>query len=236
MDKLPLSVCMIYKESDKPSLIRCLKHLPEGLEIILLRTVPDKSEFIDMLQEGRKDFGGIMNEYDWHYIEGNFSFSKARNICKSYATRDWILQLDADELLHYLPDDFAEIFTLPDNVGGVTCNVISHEYSTDEYPNGVVTAFMAARIYRNKSEFKYIYSAHEQIADSILKNGYKIRSSDIIIKHKGYLETDNNGMIQKFLRNIELISRDLSTEHKGDRFMLAYAKKTLDALHKLKAI
>ena len=86
--KNKISVCIIAKNEEK-NLENCLISVKDiAHEIIVLDTGS-----IDKTREIASKYSKVY-DYIWDY-----DFSKARNMCMSYAISDWILFIDADEIL-----------------------------------------------------------------------------------------------------------------------------------------
>jgi len=89
MDRPTLSACMIVKNEEQ-FLPRCLESIKGVVDEIIIvdtgstdRTVEIARQYTDKV----------------HFHPWNDDFSEARNVSLSYATGDWILQIDADEEL-----------------------------------------------------------------------------------------------------------------------------------------
>ena len=87
MDEIPLSVVLITLNEEK-TLERCLRELPSGVELIVL-------------DSGSKDRTvQIAESYGAAIFYRNFdNYSAQKNAAISFASRQWILSLDADEVL-----------------------------------------------------------------------------------------------------------------------------------------
>lgn len=219
------SVCTIYRNEDASKLPRMLENLPDDFEICLLLNSETNGKEGEYIIESRHGF----KQSVWQYRKGDFSFSKARNKCMKLATRPWIITLDTDDILHFVKSDFEQVQALPEECGAVACSVISHTQPEDGSPTGSIIPDIQYRIFRNKSEFKYSNRAHEQIINSIVKNGYKTAFSDIIIKHTGYFNASNEEMIAKLNRNLGHICADLAS-YVDNKYLKSKALETLNAL------
>jgi len=92
-----LSICIIVKDEEK-NIGKCLRSIkPLADEMIVVDTGST-----DRTKEIAKVFGAKVFEFEW-----TNSFSDARNYSISKASGDWILILDADEVI--APEDFGKI-------------------------------------------------------------------------------------------------------------------------------
>lgn len=183
-----LGVCMIAK-NEGSRLDACLGSI-HGLvdEIILVDTGST-----DNTIEIAKKYGAKVYEHPWEN-----DFAKARNYSLDYSTTDWILILDADEVVNekdlrkvrenlekaehdaYMIDhrDYTENF----RVQGWRAN--------DDCPECKATGHFITwncRLFRNKG-YKFIYPQHEVIEPSIKASGGRIGKMSIPIHHYGYME------------------------------------------------
>ncbi|RLB04217.1 MAG: glycosyltransferase, partial [Deltaproteobacteria bacterium] len=84
-----LSVCMIVKNEEK-MLPKCLESIREVADEIIIVDTGSTDNTVAIAES----FGAKVYFHPWEK-----DFSKHRNQSLSYATGDWILQIDADETL-----------------------------------------------------------------------------------------------------------------------------------------
>ena len=84
-----LSACMIVKNEEK-FLAQCLNSIKDAVDEIIIVDTGSTDKTVEIAQS----FGAKVYHHPWRN-----SFSEARNHSLSYATCDWILQIDADEAL-----------------------------------------------------------------------------------------------------------------------------------------
>ena len=87
--KKGISLCMIVKNEER-SLSRTLESVKELVDEIIIVDTGSKDSTIDIA----KSFNAEIFHFDW--ID---DFSAARNESLKYANREWVLILDADEIL-----------------------------------------------------------------------------------------------------------------------------------------
>lgn len=136
-----------------------------------------------------------------YHLEWNNDFSQARNFALDHCRTDWVLVLDADEVLdeQSLKDNF---YLMADSTtGGITVQ-IHNALSTDGFTSHTHSY---TRLFRRDARIRFEGRIHEQIADSIQRLGLRIAQSSITIRHDGYSEPSP----AKIKRNLELLQKEL---------------------------
>lgn len=182
---------------------RCLDSLAGADEIIVVDTgSTDESAGI------AQSYGAKVLHREW-----TDDFSEARNAGLPYATTDWILVIDADEVLNtslpeikaMLRDTAAAAFTvkIKNWFGSIPEDCITHR---------------AVRLFRNRQEYRYSGKVHEGIDTAIIsRDGIAaILDSEVAIIHFGYLP-ELMARKNKISRNEYLLRRALE-EQPGDCF------------------
>ena len=191
---------MIVKNEEK-YLAKCLDSVKELVdEMIIVDTGS-----IDATLDIAKEYGAKIFSFQW-----DNNFSHARNFCISQASCEWLLLLDADEILS---SSSKEAFTKL--INGSTadgCYFKLYNYNGVEDEEHFII-HEALRLLRNHRPYEYRGAIHEQVtsienSDSILS---PFTSEDIILYHYGYLN-DVVRAKQKHERNIPLIQTQLETE------------------------
>ena len=144
-----LSIAMIVKNEQK-NLPRCLESIkPLGAELIVVDTGS-----VDQTIKIAKDYGAKV----YHHLWEN-DFSKHRNQSFSYATGDWIFQIDADEELVF---KISNPVMLYDFLGAVRKNINALAIScSDIEKRREVTSIQLVRIFRNK-QVKFRRAIHNE--------------------------------------------------------------------------
>ncbi|MBC7346045.1 MAG: glycosyltransferase, partial [Clostridia bacterium] len=141
-------------------------------------------------------------------------FALARNFALEQATGDWVLYLDADEVL------FAE--------DGPLVRELVQKEETEAYfihihnlvdARGREVVSPAVRLLRRRPEYRWTGRVHEQILPSIVAAGLgRVEMSGVRLRHYGYLPEEVAGR-EKIRRNLRLLELELS-ERPGDPFTL----------------
>lgn len=190
-----LSVCMIVKD-EQAYLGPCLQSI---------KTVADEIVVVDTGSTDRtadiaRIFGAKVFYYKW-----NDDFAAARNYGLEKARGDWILVIDADEIIsqkdkdkflhfcHQLPKDERLSCTLttlnftdqPESAGWVK--------DEDNYPEIQAKGWVPTdkvRLFPNHKNIRFVYPVHE-VVDPVLKEyGYRIDRCPIPVLHFGKLNRD----------------------------------------------
>lgn len=199
-----ISAAIIVKNEEN-NLSRCIKSiLPICNQIVVLDTGSDDITPIIAI-----NYGCHLFFHKW-----NNDFSEARNFAIRHCYNDWILYIDADEellidanLLNTISLDFE------DDVGGLIVNINNF---LDENLN-TSKKHRFTRLFRNNKHIKFSGKIHEQIADSILQNNYKIFDTNITINHYGYIGKN----IEKEIRNKELLEQIADDNEVFNQYHLA---------------
>jgi len=202
-----LSVCMIVRDEEK-NLRRCLESLTKigDYELVVVDTGST-----DRTMEIAAEFGAKIFEHPWEK-----SFCKARNQATGHATSDWVLSIDADEVLEggeYLLDMLRR---MPPNIGGGVMMV------EDMKGEDVDVTFSSVRLYRRDRKPKWVSDYHNQLT---LNEGEKNLAllQGVTLRHFGY-DLPPEEMCKKLDRTEEIIMQDLPGNHHMGYFYLAHQK------------
>lgn len=171
-----MSLCMIIKDEEKV-LGRCLESVREIVdEIVIVDTGST-----DASRDIARNFGARVFDYSW-----NCNFSQARNYSLDLARGEWILVLDADEVLKYDSRESFLAYLEDESVEGYWLTIINY---LGELPDNSITKDMAVRLFRNRPEYRFEGEIHEQVRSSISRNRRKdcLVRADLFIHHYGYL-------------------------------------------------
>lgn len=191
-----LSVIMIVK-NEAHRLGRCLESVKDVAEEILVADTGSTDGTIELA----RGLGARVITIPWRN-----DFAEARNRTIAAASGDWLLHLDADEVLD--PDGARRIRDLvdQDGVGADAIEVTLANYCDDprawrwvpipagsRYAGGfsgyIETTLL--RLFRNRRGFEYREPVHENITESVLERGGRIRREGIVIHHYGYDPQDS---------------------------------------------
>jgi glycosyltransferase involved in cell wall biosynthesis len=208
---------MIVRDEEQV-LSRCLKSVEDIVDEIIIVDTGSK----DKTKEIASKFTPFI--YDFQWID---DFSAARNYSFSKATKDYILWLDADDVL--LADDGLELKKLKQTLG-YDIDVVKMKYNlwVDEN-NNIISGIYRERLLKREKNFKWQDPIHEHV------DIYgKIIKSNISITHKKIGENScrNLNIFEKIIgegrkltpRNIIYYARELFNNDKYDDAIVYFNK------------
>lgn len=183
---LKLSLCMIVKNEEE-DLPRCLEAVKKHVDEIIIVDTGSTDKTVSI---AKKHTDKVF------YFKWKNDFSAARNESLKHATGDWILVLDADEIVN--PEDLKRIRELMefDDVDGYALIQRNYRQSSllyvtnaadpkDPYAKGMpcYDDNKIIRLFRRKKEIYFEYQVHEALGPSLKKIGYKVQPTNILIHH-----------------------------------------------------
>lgn len=218
---LDVSFCIIARKADAGWMPQLLQSLPKGGEVCILWNQPGEYEEFTTEEPKVLPDGTTMRYASWTYT-GMFSFAEARNLCIGSASRGWIMWLDADDRL--LPHQHSVFYdldaTYPAGVGGLTCALVGVNPPTPGNEQGQIYGVPHLRIFRNNYGFQFEGRCHEQIMPAIMRQGFQVLPSAIVVHHVGY-EVDESVMVEKMIRNTRLLAQMFAHDEYPDRNFVA---------------
>jgi glycosyltransferase involved in cell wall biosynthesis len=194
-NKATLSLCMIVK-NEEAHLAKCLMSVkPMVNEIIVVDTGSN-----DLTQNIAATLGAKVFDYPW-----TNDFSEARNYSVSKAAGDWILVLDADEVVSHLDHGRLSKITKQRPEKPVAYTMITRNYTNNAGSRGWVAnegqyageeagkgwvPSPKVRLFVNDKRIKFVNPVHELVEPTLKKVGIKIKACDVPIHHYGRLNKD----------------------------------------------
>jgi tetratricopeptide (TPR) repeat protein len=194
---LRLSLCMIVRDEEE-MLPRSLAAVRDAVDEIVVVDTGSR----DATVEVARSFGATVIERRW-----TGSFAAARNASIEAASGDWLLFLDADEVLD--PADAPLLRELTGRTWREAFYLVETNH-TGELGDGTAVTHNALRVFRNRPEYRFEGRIHEQIAHN-LPSGLpeRIEPTPIRVDHYGYLGAVRDAK-EKSRRNIELLRDQLA--------------------------
>jgi len=179
-----ISVCMIVKNEEE-FLDNCLKSVHEYVDEIIIVDTGSTDGTVEIAQK-------YTDKIYFHPCENNFS--KHRNQSLSYATGDWIFQLDADEEL--FAEDGPNLKKVVKSGKADYYQCIFYDMKKDGSVHGT---FNLIRLFRNGMGMSYTRKVHNQLC-RVGTGAY----SRLRIRHYGY-DLSREKMEAKHIRTTTLL-------------------------------
>jgi Glycosyltransferases involved in cell wall biogenesis len=200
---------MIIK-NEEHNLIKCLGNIKSKVdEIVIVDTGST-----DKTKEIAKRYTDRIFDFEWCN-----DFAAARNYSISMAKNDWILILDADEVVEFYNKKTINKFIAEND------KVVGRIKRINTFEDGSDTKKLFERVNRlfNRKYFKYEGIIHEQV---VAKDGeeYNTLDIEITVKHIGY-EKEVLNMTNKIERNKELLQKAILTK-RDDPYLYYQLGKT----------
>jgi tetratricopeptide (TPR) repeat protein len=195
VDGLTLSLCMIVRDEEQ-MLARCLTAVAPAVDEMIVVDTGSSDSTIEIA----RSFGARVIEHPW-----TGSFADARNVSFEAATGDWLLYLDADEIL--VAEDAQRLRALTGHTWREAFYVVLTSYM-GELGDGVEVTNTALRVFRNRPHYRFEGRLHEQIIHNLpTYSPGRIEETTVGVDHYGYLGAVRDAK-QKSKRNIELLHED----------------------------
>jgi len=164
---ITISLCMIVKNEEE-TLSRCLDTVKDIVDEI---NIVDTGS-TDRTKEIALQYTDRVFDYEW-----TNSFAAARNESYKYATKDYILYLDADDVL--LETDQTKLKELKETLDPSVDSIsMYYDAGTDEFGN-VTLRYRRNRLVKREKNYKWFGDCHNYLDIS-----GKIINTDIAITHK----------------------------------------------------
>ncbi|WP_019122718.1 glycosyltransferase [Brevibacillus massiliensis] len=190
-----ISLCMIVK-NEQETLARCLETVKDLVDEIVIVDTGSTDRTKEIASRYTKKI------YDFNWID---DFSAARNFSFAKATKDYIMWLDADDVL--LPADREKLSRLKRQLDPAADAVtMEYDYAFDDQGN-VTFKVKRTRLVKREKQFQWRGVVHEDLIVS-----GRVIETDIVVTHKQmHRFTDRNLKIfEKQLRDgKELTPQDL---------------------------
>ena len=183
----PISLCMIVK-NEEAVLGRCLASVKGVADEIIVVDTGSTDRTVEIAEKA----GARVIADPWQN-----DFSRARNVSIANATGDWVLWLDADDVI-------PEPSVLPlQRIRREKPDRVLSFIIKNERPGGTGSSFVQARMFPRRNDVYFERRIHEQVTLSALRAGLVIEQRPIVIEHHGY--ADPVALKRKAQRNIAML-------------------------------
>ncbi|OGC95823.1 MAG: hypothetical protein A2W25_15215 [candidate division Zixibacteria bacterium RBG_16_53_22] len=197
-----VSCCMIVKDAEQ-DIVRCLRSvLPFVQEVVVGVDRATRDATLELLRIlERTNLLVAFRIIDLEPVQET-GFAAARNATLRYASCDWILWIDSDEVLSNAEHPTSRLLRNSMYNGFA---VRQHHFSTD--PVGIIKVDMPCRLFRNRKGIQFFGAVHEH-PELKLNEGLGPVSlmSGMEIVHHGY--ANEQVRRKRFDRNLPLLKRD----------------------------
>lgn len=202
---MKLSVCLIVRD-EEATIARCLDCVKKFADEIVVTDTGSRDKTVEIVRRYTQNI---------HYFEWRDDFSAARNFCLDRATGDYVMWLDADDVV---PDvDCEKINALKPSLPD--CDMVFLTYAAYT-PDGGTYCYVRERIFRNTPENRFGGAVHE----AVTPRG-KIIYSDAKIIHAKVRTGDD-------MRNLRIYQKQISRGEKLDaRAQFYYGRELM--FHKM---
>lgn len=206
-----LSLCMIVKNEEK-NLPRALASVKNVVDEIIIVDTGSTDRTVEIAQS----MGAKVYFFEWCD-----DFSAARNESLRYATKDWILIMDADDEMN--EEDLKKLKLLL-RVTDYTAFELMVKSYLSRAENQEEICYLT-RVFRNQPTIRFQNKIHETVNPAILKTGGKIgRLKQIVIFHRGYEDPVKKSW-KVHQRNLKILL-DEHKENPDDLQVLCYLGMT----------
>ena len=172
---MSISLCMIVKD-EEATLGECLESVRDLVDEMIVLDTGSSDRTIEIAQAA----GAKVSSYEWQN-----DFAAARNEALTQVESEWVLVLDADEVL--VPEVIPALKAAMQNEDCLVVNLVRQELGANQVPYSLVS-----RLFRNHSDLAFARAYHESIDDSVLslverESHWKVLElAELAIRHSGY--------------------------------------------------
>jgi len=204
-----ISVCIIAKNEEQCIEQCILSVLPIAYEVIVLDTgSSDKTKEIAKKNKAR------VYETKWEN-----DFSKARNECISYAKGDWILSIDANEIL--TEETQKNLLKFLSEQPYKNQAVVFNFKIINPQSAGFTSSFFRNALFRAGFGINYVKTIHEHLYSSN-KNLLSITCDFLSIYHLGGLNSTREYLVDKTNRYLPILEKAIKDDPKNSFYYYLY--------------
>lgn len=222
-----ISACLIVRDEEE-NLTLCLEALEPWVDEICVLDTGSTDRTVELATER----GAKVGRFAWCD-----DFAAARNACLELATSDWILSVDADELLDPESGPALRAATLVEEAQAYLVWLDNLE-SAEAGKRPDFSSVGLARLYRNRPAIRWTRPVHESLMESLIALGaIELEHSGLRLVHSGYLPEVVRAR-GKRERNLAILStrREAEPDDLFNLYKLATTCGTLDRIDEAREI
>lgn len=182
---MTVSVALIVKNEER-SLARCLDSFAAAVdEVVVVDTGST-----DATKEIARRYTNRLYDFEWRQ-----DFAAARQYAFDRATSEWVVWVDADDVLRHAERIRPLVAAAAADVDGFHW---PYEYEHDDWGNPVCK-FWRERCVRNNGAFRWAGRVHEVLIEQ--RPCRMVRSSEVVVEHR----RDRARVPQKLKRNLDIL-------------------------------
>ncbi|AVK48275.1 hypothetical protein AXY43_09655 [Clostridium sp. MF28] len=201
-----LSIGMMVKNEEK-YLDKCLASLIPILDNLDSELIIVDTGSTDKTVEIAKKYTDKVYFHEW-----NNNFSEMRNITLEYCSGEWFFCVDGDEVVENC-DEIISFFKQKIYKDYKSASIyVKNLSSLDDEKD--FSIFPSLRLFKKDKDFKYVNAIHNQ---PLYKEPIKVLAT--ILKHYGYISTDEELMERKFKRTATMLKSELEKDPENIYFL-----------------
>lgn len=198
-----VTLCMIVKD-EAHNLAACLASVKPLVDEMIIVDTGSTDQTVEIAEL----FGAVVLAAEW-----TGDFSAARNIALAQAQGNWILALDADEVISR--HDYPLFRSLVADAAGRTCaySIVTRNYTnrlevenwqanSGEYPDEEQgRGWMPSdkvRLFPNLPAIRFKNQIHEMVEPTLERNGIPVKKTELVVHHYGYLDEQRQQRKKKY--------------------------------------
>lgn len=194
--KNQVSLCMIVKDEEE-YLPKCLSSIKDIVDEIIIVDTGSSDKTVEIA----KNFGAKVYYFKW-----NNDFSEARNESLKYATKDWILILDADDELNSESNETFKVLLNTELDEKAIYHFETLSYYGNSIDNDNIAINLNPRLFKNNRGIHYKGEVHNQLIS--VEGDYNAVCNEIKIYHYGYIDKRISSK-DKRNRNISILNEQI---------------------------
>ncbi len=202
---MSISLCMIVRD-EEATLGECLESVRDLVDDMIVLDTGSSDRTIEIAQAA----GAKVSSCEWQN-----DFAAARNAALKQVESEWVLVLDADEVL--VPEIIPVLKAATQDEHCLVVNLVRQELGAKQVPYSLVS-----RLFRKHPDLTFTRAYHESIDDSVLSliarepHWKVLELAEVAIRHTGY-EADAIAQRRKVERARSILESYLAT-HPDDPY------------------